>query len=101
MPQPDVFGLIRGFGIGPKPPVQTEVAPGIEKTPGVCGGSACVSGTRISVWVLESFRRLGATDADLLHNYPSLTLTHLAQAAAYVHANPAEIDAETQENDEA
>ncbi len=29
------------------------VFPGIEKTPGVCGGSACIAGTRIPVWGLE------------------------------------------------
>ena len=46
--------------------------PGIESTPGVCGGEPRVSGTRIPVWVLEQARRLGATDADLLRSYPVL-----------------------------
>jgi hypothetical protein len=31
--------------------------PGIEKTQGVCGGSACIVRTRISVWVLEVHRQ--------------------------------------------
>jgi uncharacterized protein (DUF433 family) len=35
---------------------------GIERTPGVCGGDACIAGTRIPVWVLEGFRRLGWTE---------------------------------------
>jgi uncharacterized protein (DUF433 family) len=26
---------------------------GIERTPGVCGGDACIAGTRIPVWVPE------------------------------------------------
>ena len=34
--------------------------PGIEKTPGVCGGAACIVRTRIPVWVLENYRRLVA-----------------------------------------
>jgi len=29
---------------------------GITKTPGVCGGDACVEGTRIPVWVLVQAR---------------------------------------------
>ena len=37
--------------------------PGIEKTPGVLGGAACVVRTRIAVWVLEGYRRLGWTEA--------------------------------------
>jgi hypothetical protein len=36
--------------------------PGIEKTPGVQGGDACVVRTRIPVWTLESYRRLGWDD---------------------------------------
>lgn len=32
---------------------------GVEATPGVCGGSACIAGTRIPVWLLEQGRRLG------------------------------------------
>ena len=43
---------------------------GIERTPGVCGGDACIAGTRIPVWVLEGFRRLGWTDATILASYP-------------------------------
>ena len=34
---------------------------GIEQTPGVCGGDACVAGTRIPVWVLVNARRLGVS----------------------------------------
>jgi Protein of unknown function (DUF433) len=39
---------------------------GIEKTPGVCGGSACVSDTRITVWGLVKSQRIGYSEADLL-----------------------------------
>ena len=39
---------------------------GIQKTPGVCGGDACIRQTRISVWVLVNARRLGISEADLL-----------------------------------
>ena len=34
--------------------------PGIESVPGVCGGDPCIVRTRIPVWVLEQYRRLGA-----------------------------------------
>ncbi len=36
----------------------------INHTPGVCGGRACVNGTRIAVWLLaECFNQLGSVDA--------------------------------------
>ena len=36
---------------------------GIESTAGVCGGDARIAGTRIPVWTLEHYRRLGLTEA--------------------------------------
>ena len=39
---------------------------GIEKTPGVCGGDACITGTRIPIWVLVNARNLGISEAQLL-----------------------------------
>lgn len=64
---------------------------GIEKTPGVMGGEACIRQTRISVWLLASLRQQGATDADLLEDYPTLTATDLANAWVYADSYPNEI----------
>jgi uncharacterized protein (DUF433 family) len=72
---------------------------GIEKTPGVCGGSACVAGTRITVWGLVESRRLGYSEADLLISYPSLSARDIAIAWAYAEAFPDEIELEIREND--
>jgi uncharacterized protein (DUF433 family) len=72
---------------------------GIEKTPGVCGGSACIAGTRITVWGLVQDRRCGYSEADLLTSYPSLSATDLVNAWRYAEAFAAEIEAEIQEND--
>lgn len=38
----------------------------IQKTPGVCGGEACVAGTRIAVWMLVEARRAGCKDEEIL-----------------------------------
>jgi len=73
---------------------------GITKTPGVCGGDACIAGTRIPVWVLVSYRRLGVSESDLLDNYPTISATDLANAWVYADANPEEIDTAIRENDE-
>ena len=71
----------------------------IRKTPGVCGGDACVRDTRIPVWVLANYRRLGAPDAEILRSYPSLTRADLEAAWEYAAANPAEIDEAIRENE--
>jgi uncharacterized protein (DUF433 family) len=52
----------------------------ISKTPGIQGGAACIKETRIPVWVLVNYKRLGETEAELLEDYPSLTTDDLAAA---------------------
>lgn len=74
---------------------------GLEKTPNVCGGSACIAGTRIPVWVLEGFRRLGWTEEKLLAGYPTLSTENLVDAWAFVDANRSEIDEEIRQNEAA
>jgi uncharacterized protein (DUF433 family) len=74
---------------------------GINKTPGVMGGAACIRDTRIPVWLLVSYRRMGLSEAKLLDNYPSLTATDLANAWSYSEAQAAEIDRAIAEQDAA
>ena len=67
---------------------------GIQKTPGVMGGEACIRQTRIPVWLLVSYRRQGASDARILEGHPDLSATDLVNAFAYAEANPDEIERE-------
>ena len=75
--------------------------PRIKKTPGVCGGDACIGNTRIPVWTLVSYRTLGASDAQLLENYPTLNQADLDAAWGYYDQNRPEIETAIRENDEA
>ncbi len=72
---------------------------GIEKTEGVCGGKACIAGTRITVWGLVNARRIGYSEADLLENYPDLSAQDLANAWAYANVFASEIESDIKEND--
>jgi uncharacterized protein (DUF433 family) len=78
-----------------------ETALGIEKTKGVCGGSACIIRTRIPVWTLVSLKNQGASDAALLDAYPSLRQQDLNNAWAYYKTQKKEIDLDIKENHEA
>jgi uncharacterized protein (DUF433 family) len=64
----------------------------IQKTPGVCGGEACIRQTRIMVWLLVALKRVGSTDAELLANYPTLTQRDLDAAWEYQRLNADEIN---------
>jgi uncharacterized protein (DUF433 family) len=72
---------------------------GVEKTPGVCGGDACIALTRIPVWVLVNARSLGIGEAQLLKDYPTLSATDLTNAWVYATVHPDEIAIAIRENE--
>jgi uncharacterized protein (DUF433 family) len=76
-------------------------SPGIERQPDVMGGDACIVRTRVPVWLLENYRRLGWSEARILDNYPGLRASDLVNAWAYVDAHRGEIEAAIREHDEA
>ncbi|HRI58543.1 MAG TPA: DUF433 domain-containing protein [Saprospiraceae bacterium] len=71
---------------------------GIIKTPGVCGGRACIEGTRMPVWSLVNHRLLGFTDEEILYNFPTMAPDDLKNAWIYYEANKTEIDEDIREN---
>jgi uncharacterized protein (DUF433 family) len=71
----------------------------IRKTPGVCGGDACIRNTRIMVWLLAAYRRQGLNDAQILKNYPGLTAEDLGAAWEYERQHPKEIDQAIKDNE--
>ncbi len=75
--------------------------PGVESTPGVCGGEPCIVRTRIPVWILAQMRRQGVNEADILRSYPTLRAEDLATAWAYARVHRSEIEQQIRENEEA
>ena len=73
--------------------------PGIEKTPGVCGGVARIAGTRIPVWSLVQAQKMGYSEARILYEYPRLQNADLQNAWHYFDENKDEIELQIQEND--
>jgi uncharacterized protein (DUF433 family) len=78
-----------------------DALPGIDSTPGVCGGEPCIVRTRIPVWALEQSRRLGISEDELLRSYPTLRAEDLVNAWAYVRSHRTEIEDQIRENEDA
>jgi uncharacterized protein (DUF433 family) len=74
---------------------------GIESTAGVCGGDPRIAGTRIPVWTLEHYRRLGMTEAQILSAFPALRATDLVNAWSFVAGHLEEMSHQIRENEEA
>ncbi len=75
--------------------------PGIESTPRICGGEPRIVRTRIPIWVLVQFRKLGASEADLLQSYPTLRAEDLTNAWAYYRSHRREIEQQILDNETA
>lgn len=73
--------------------------PCIEQTPGVVGGTVRIAGTRIPVWALIQYHRLGASEAELSEAYPTLQAEDLANAWTYYRAHRDEVDQQIAENE--
>jgi uncharacterized protein (DUF433 family) len=73
----------------------------IQATPRVCGGSPCIAGTRIPVWIIEGLRRDGASVATLIEMYPTLSENQILAAFRYADQHADEIAAEIRSNEDA
>jgi uncharacterized protein (DUF433 family) len=94
--------MARDDAIDPVVAVPPASAPSwIDKTPGVCGGDACIRNTRITVWGLVQRRQQGLSDAEVLRRLPALTPADLEAAWDYYAHNRAEIEQAIRENEEA
>lgn len=60
--------------------------------PGVCGGEACILGTRVTVWSLVLARRRGRTEEALLEDEPALDASDLDAAWDYFRQRPVEVE---------
>src|SRR6266540_2663584 len=73
----------------------------ITKTPGVCGGRACIAGHRIRVMdvvVLHEMRAM--CPEEIVYQYPGITLADVHAALAYYFDNREEIQADFRNDEE-
>jgi uncharacterized protein (DUF433 family) len=70
----------------------------ITKDPEVCGGRACIDGTRFRVMDVVSLHRRGHTPEKILESHPSLNLAQVHAALSYYYENPREIEAAFEED---
>ncbi len=72
----------------------------ITKTPGVCGGRACIAGHRIRVLdVVVWHEKRGLSPEAIVGQFPGITLADVYAALAYYFDNRAEIETDLR-NDE-
>ncbi len=73
----------------------------IEKSPGVCGGKACIAGRRIRVMDIMAWHEIrGYSPDEIVGMFPGLTLADVHAALAYYFDHREEIEEEFRLDDE-
>lgn len=73
----------------------------IEKAPDICGGKARITGSRITVQDIHIWAELeGRTPAEIVHDFPQLSIADVHAALAYFHDHREEIQAEMRRDEE-
>lgn len=81
--------------------MQTADLTHIDRDAARCGGKPCIAGTRIRVWDVHVWHELrGWSPAEIIAQFPQLTLADIYAALAYYHDHREEIEAEIHQDDE-
>jgi uncharacterized protein (DUF433 family) len=73
----------------------------ITRTSGVCGGKACIAGSRIRVMDIATwYEHQGMTPDEIVFQFPQLKLSDVHTALAYYYDNIDEIREDIRRNDE-
>ena len=77
------------------------IAQHITKTPGVCGGRACIAGHRIRVMDIVGWHeRAGYTVAQIVDMFPGISRADVHAALAYYYDNVDEIEGDFRSDEE-
>jgi uncharacterized protein (DUF433 family) len=81
--------------------METSAHPRITRTPGVCGGKACIAGHRVRVLdIVVWHEHLGMTADQIVTEIPAITLADVHAALAYYFDHVSEIQEEMRSEQE-
>ena len=72
--------------------------PHITRLTDVCGGRSIIAGTRIPVWSLIQWFKLGMTVEEVMREFPQLSPSQVHDAFSYYYDHTDEIEKDIQEN---
>lgn len=76
-----------------------KIHPYVRRQKGICGGRSIIAGTRIPIWSLIKWYKLGISVEDLMREFPHLTPAQVHDAFSYYYDNSPEIEQDILENE--
>ncbi len=79
---------------------KSKIHPYITRKKGVCGGRSIIEGTRMPVWSIIKWYKIGMSIEEILRGFPHLTPSQVYDAFSYYYDNQSEIEMDIAENGE-
>jgi type III restriction enzyme len=73
--------------------------PYIMQQKNICSGRSVIAGTRIPVWSIVKWYKLGMPVEDIIREFPQLAPAQVHDAFSYYYDNPDEIEQDISENE--
>lgn len=78
---------------------KSKAHPYISKQKGVCGGRTVIEGTRIPIWSIIKWYKVGMSVEDIIREFPQLTPSQIHDAFSYYYDNQEEVEKDIVENE--
>jgi type III restriction enzyme len=79
---------------------KSKVHPYISVTKGICGGRSVIERTRIPVWSIVKWYKLGMSFEEILREFPTLNPAQIHDAFSYYYDNQEEIESDISDNED-
>jgi len=79
---------------------KSKMHPYVTHEKGVCGGRSIIKGTRIPVWSIIKWYKMGMSIEEILKGFPHLNPSQVYDAFSYYYDNQKEIEKDIAENEE-
>ncbi len=79
---------------------KSKMHPYISAKKGICGGRSVIEGTRIPVWSIIRWYKLGMTFEEIVREFPQLNPAQIHDAFSYYYDNQQEIERDIKDNED-
>lgn len=78
---------------------KSKMHPYIHKQKGVCNGRSVIEGTRIPVWFIIKWYKVGMSVEDIIREFPQLNPSQIHDAFSYYYDHQEEVEKDIAENE--
>ncbi len=78
---------------------KSKIHPYVTHKKGVCGGRSIIDGTRIPVWSIIKWCKIGMSLEEIMREFPQLAPAQIHDAFSYYYDNSEEIERDIAENE--